>query len=69
MTETLLFDPRMTSDGLIKTRNLYCTLSYVKEGNFFQSCDTQCSEDDCDVIMIKNLLFPIKMSNTSYVCI
>ena len=34
-----------------------------------KSCNTQCTEGDCDVILIKNLLFLIIMHNSEYMCI
>ena len=38
-----------------------CCVTSQKE--IVQSCDTQCTEGDCDVILIKNVLFLIIMHN------
>ena len=50
-------------------RTSLCTMPYIYyisamlRKEIVQSCDTQCTEGDCDVILIKNLLFLIIMHN------
>ena len=58
-----IFDSDIIS-GQLMTFSRACIFSEMIRKGIVQSCDTQCTEVDCDVILIKNQFYLIIMDNS-----